>query len=116
MVDGYVPEVGDIVWISLDPTLGREQTGRRPFLVLSPRSYNTKTSLAVGVPITSRRKGYPFEVPVESGGQIDGVALADQIKSVDWRSRSAHFAERAAPATLSRVHRLLATFLGISSR
>jgi len=116
VVETYVPEVGDIIWLSLDPSLGREQAGRRPFLVLSPRSYNAKTSLAVGVPITSRRKGYPFEVALGLDGKIDGVVLADQIKSIDWRSRSADFAERAAPTTLSAVRVLIGKLLGTSSR
>lgn len=101
------------MWLSLDPNLGREQSGRRPFLVLSPRAYNDKTSLSVGVPITSQRKGYPFEVPLATGSTIGGIALADQIKSVDWRARRADFAEDASPATLRSIRQLLATFLQI---
>ncbi|MHB8141940.1 MAG: endoribonuclease MazF [Vulcanimicrobiaceae bacterium] len=114
MVDAYIPDSGDIVWLSLDPQRGREHAGRRPFLVLSPRAYNAKTSLCVGVPITSQRKGYPFEVPLKSGGSIDGVALADQVKSLDWRARFAEFAESAPSTTLRSVRRLLATFLDLA--
>ena len=115
MVADYVPDVGHIVWLSpLDPQRGREQTGRRPFLVLSPRAYNAKTSLSVGVPITSQRKGYPFEVPLKAGGSIAGVVLADQIKSLDWRARLADFAEEVSPPTLRTVRRLLATFLELA--
>lgn len=107
----YVPDIGHIVWLSLDPQRGREQAGRRPFLVLSPREYNGKTSLAVGVPITSQQKGYPFEVPLDPTARVTGVALADQIKSVDWRARLADFAEEVTPSTLQEVRTLIATLL-----
>ncbi|HTV73446.1 MAG TPA: endoribonuclease MazF [Candidatus Acidoferrales bacterium] len=109
----YVPDVGHIVWLSLDPQRGREQAGRRPFLVLSPRAYNAKTSLAVGVPVTSVRKGYPFEVPLDSNGRISGVALADQVKSLDWRARLADYAEDVPLTTLQRVRALIATLLDV---
>jgi mRNA interferase MazF len=99
--------------MSLDPRLGREQ-GRRPFLILSRRAYNAKTSLAVGVPITSARKGYPFETPLPRSGSIAGVALVDQINSVDWRSRQADFAEETSPATLRAVRSLLTIFLELA--
>jgi mRNA interferase MazF len=112
MVEAYAPDVGHIVWLSLDPQRGREQAGRRPFLILSQRAYNSKTSLAVGVPITSNIKGYPFEVSVKAGSAITGVALADQLKSVDWRVRLADFAAVASPGTLRSVRRLVSTLLG----
>jgi mRNA interferase MazF len=80
---------------------------------LTPRAYNGKTSLSVGVPITSKRKGYPFEVPLPPAGSITGVALVDQIRSLDWRARFADFGEEVPPATLSAVRRLLGTFLEI---
>jgi mRNA interferase MazF len=108
----YTPDVGHIVWLSLDPQRGREQSGRRPFLVLSPRDYNAKTSLAVGVPITSTRKGYPFEVPLPTG-RVKGVVLADQVKSLDWKVRVAEFAEEAPSRTLREVRTLIATLLDL---
>jgi mRNA interferase MazF len=88
VVEAYVPEVGHIVWLSIDPQRGREQAGRRPFLILSPREYNAKTSLAVGVPITAKAKAYPFEVIVRAGGSVTGVALADQVS--DFRCDRRH--------------------------
>jgi mRNA interferase MazF len=113
LVTEYVPDVGHIVWLSLDPQAGREQAGRRPFLVLTPSAYNDKTSLVVGCPITSRRKGYPFEVPLEPGGAIDGVILSDHVKSLDWRQRNAEFAEEADTASVRAAKTLIATFLDI---
>ena len=91
MVSGerYVPERGDVVWITLNPQAGHEQAGRRPAVVLSPRSYNGKVGLAILCPITSQVKGYPFEVQIPSGLEVRGAILADQVKSLDWRAREA---------------------------
>jgi mRNA interferase MazF len=113
LVTDYVPDTGHVVWLSLDPQAGREQAGRRPFLVLTPREYNEKTSLIVGCPITSRSKGYPFEVALNTGGTINGVILADHVKSLDWRRREAVFAEEAAAATVQSAKVLIATLLDI---
>ena len=85
----YVPERGDAVWITLDPQAGHEQAGRRPALVLSPSAYNGRVGLALLCPITSRAKGYPFEVPIPAGLPVAGVVGADQVKSLDWRARQA---------------------------
>jgi len=83
----YVPQRGDAVWITLDPRAGHEQAGRRPALVLSPAAYNGRVGLALLCPITTQVKGYPFEVPLPAGLAVTGVALADQVKSLDWRAR-----------------------------
>ena len=91
VASGYVPNRGDIVWLSFTPQAGHEQAGHRPALVLSPRAYNEQTSLALFCPITSQVKGYPFEVGLPPGGTVSGVVLADQIKSLDWRARPARF-------------------------
>ena len=99
----YVPDRGDIVWLEFTPHAGHEQAGRRPALVLSPRSYNERSSLALFCPITSRVRGYPFEVELPVSGPIKGVVLADQIRSQDWRARHAKFAVRAAPQTVAEV-------------
>jgi mRNA interferase MazF len=111
VTERYVPEAGEYIWISLDPIQGREQGGRRPFLVLSPRDYNEKTSLVVGVPVTSKRKGYPFEVQLPAHGVVAGVVLADHLRSLDWRVRVAELAEAADPNTVRDVRALIATFL-----
>lgn len=87
MAPHYVPKAGDIVWLNFTPQSGREQAGHRPSLVLTPRAYNAKTSLMLCCPMTTQIKGYPFEVLV--AGAPPAVVLADQIKSVDWRSRRA---------------------------
>jgi mRNA interferase MazF len=86
----YVPERGDVVWLDFTPQAGHEQAGRRPALVLSPGSYNGKSGLMLCCPVTNQVKGYPFEVAVTpSAGKVTGVALADQVRCLDWRSRNA---------------------------
>ena len=90
----YVPERGDIVWISLNPQAGHEQAGRRPAVVVSPRSYNGKVGLGLFCPITRQVKGYPFEVTLPQSLPVGGVVLADRVKSLDWRARKAEFAGR----------------------
>ena len=85
----YVPRRGDVVWITLNPRAGHEQAGRRPAVVLSPEAYNEKVGLAIFCPVTSRSKGYPFEVQLPGDLPITGTVLSDQIKSLDWRARKA---------------------------
>ncbi|HEY4489202.1 MAG TPA: endoribonuclease MazF [Candidatus Paceibacterota bacterium] len=82
----YVPSRGDIVWTTLDPTRGHEQRGRRPALVVSPEIYNEKSGLALVCPLTTKAKGYPFEVGLSIKGE-ESVILVDQIRSLDWKER-----------------------------
>jgi mRNA interferase MazF len=102
----YVPDRGDIVWLQFNPQSGHEQAGRRPALTLSPKAYNLKTGLALLCPITSQVKGYPFEVKITER-QIQGVILADQVKSLDWRIRKAKFIVKAKPEIINNVLALL---------
>lgn len=97
------PDRGDIVWVDFDPQAGREQWGRRPALIVSPGSYNQKVGLVLLCPITSRRKGYPFETPLPRGLKVAGVVLSDQIKSMDWRARRAEFCCKAPTVTVLDV-------------
>lgn len=99
----WAPERGDVVWITMNPSVGHEQLGRRPALVLSPGSYNRKVGLAILCPITSQVKGYPFEVAVPDGLLVQGVILSDQAKSLDWRSRGAELACTLPPASVTEV-------------
>jgi mRNA interferase MazF len=108
---GYVPDRGDVVWIALSPQAGHEQAGRRPAVVVSPRSYNGKVGLGLFCPITSRAKGYPFEVALPSNLSVKGVVLADQVKSLDWRVRRAELVARLPAETCAEVIGKLATLL-----
>jgi mRNA interferase MazF len=108
----WVPERGDVVWITMNPSVGHEQTGRRPALILSPTSYNGKVGLAIMCPITSHVKGYPFEVPLPADLPVEGAVLSDQAESLNWKSRGAEFACGMLPAStaavLQRLGRLVA--------
>lgn len=106
----YVPRRGDLVWLTFDPQAGHEQAGRRPAFVLSPETYNRKTGLFLACPITSKIKGYPFEVPLPAGLPVAGVILADQIKSLDWKARKA---ELAAPTPKPVAEDVLALVLAL---
>jgi mRNA interferase MazF len=109
----YVPDAGDLVWLTFDPQAGHEQRGRRPALILSPRSYNTKASLAIACPITSHTKGYPFEVALPTDGAITGVILADHVKNLDWKARRAVFAAKAPAEVVTDVRERLRVLLGL---
>lgn len=90
-VTGFVPERGDFVRVVLDPRVGREQSGERPALVLTPRRFNAATGYAFVAPVTGTRRGWPFEVPIPAGGRVRGVVLADQTKSIDYAARHVSF-------------------------
>jgi mRNA interferase MazF len=89
----YIPDCGDIVWLMFNPQSGREQSGRRPALVISPAVYNGKTNLAIFCPVTSRVKGYLFEVKLPADIEISGVILSNQIKNLDWKTTDFSFAK-----------------------
>jgi mRNA interferase MazF len=108
----YVPDRGEIVWINLNPQAGHEQAGRRPAVVVSPRSYNGRVGLALLCPITSQVKDYPFEVALPPGLPVAGVVLADQIKNLDWRARRAARAGRIPSGSVTEVLEKLGTLLG----
>ena len=108
---GYVPQRGDVVWITLNPQSGHEQAGRRPAMVLSPGIYNEKVELAILCPITNQIKGYPFEVLMPDGLPVSGVILADQIKNLDWRVRDAEWICTLPPRVVVEVLQKLGTLL-----
>jgi mRNA interferase MazF len=112
MVSSYVPEAGDIVMLDFDPQVGREQAKRRPALVLTDQRYNRMSGLAVVCPLTSKRKPYPFALPV-TVDQVEGAVLVDQLKSLDWAMRNAKFHSKAESALVSKVRQYVAVLLSI---
>lgn len=91
----YVPEKGDLIWLEFNPKAGHEQSGLRPALVISPSVYNNTVGLALVCPVTSKIKGYPFEVILPNEFKVKGAILSDQIKSLDWNARRAKFIDKA---------------------
>lgn len=110
-----VPDRGDYVHVDSDPQAGHEQKGPRFALVLSPRAFNEKTGLAFVAPVTSRQKGYPFEVPIPPGERVSGVVLADQARSLDWRARRLKVKGLASAGVVEGATDLLAAILGIET-
>ena len=106
----YVPDAGDIVWLSFNPQTGREQAGHRPAVVLSPAAYNAKTSLMLCCPMTSQIKNYPFEVQIS--GASPSTVLADQVKSLDWRKRGAKRKGVVSAAELAEVRAKIRALIG----
>jgi mRNA interferase MazF len=108
----YIPNRGDIVWVSFTPQAGHEQAGRRPALVLSPAAYNGIVGLVILCPITSQIKNYPFEVLIPDGLKIGGAILSDQVKSLDWKIRQAEFICNLPASTIDEVLQKLGTLIG----
>ena len=107
----YCPARGDLIWIDFNPQAGHEQAGRRPALVLSPQPYNGKVGLAILCPITSKVRGFPFEVKIPDGLKVGGVILSDQVKSLDWKERRAEFAGKVPHATVREALDKILTLL-----
>ena len=106
----YIPDEGDVVWVDFDPQAGHEQAGHRPAVVLSPARYNSAVGLMLCCPLTTRVKGYPFEVSVRT--DRPGVVLADQVRSLDWRARNARRAGSLTPLELSKVRATAISLIG----
>ncbi len=116
MPSRYVPARGDIVWLQFNPQAGHEQAGRRPALAVSPTDYNRKVGLALFCPITTRIKGYPFEVKFPPSRKVSGVILADQVKSLDWRARKAKRLDAVPKEVLEEVLAKILTLVEISEQ
>jgi mRNA interferase MazF len=99
----YVPERGDLVRLSFEAQAGHEQSGRRPAMVVSPREYNRKVGLALFCPLTTRVKGYPFEVAIPEKLKVRGAVLSDQLRSLDWRARRVRRIGRAPAAVVQEA-------------
>ncbi|MBC3252458.1 endoribonuclease MazF [Serratia fonticola] len=110
MIKGYVPDAGDIVWLEFDPQAGHEQAGHRPALVLSPAVYNGRIGLMLCCPMTTKIKGYPFEVIVP--GVRESAVLADQVKSLDWKERNATKKGQVPASVLSDVRAKAKALIG----
>lgn len=107
----FVPDMGDVVWIDFNPQVGHEQAGDRPAVVLTPADYNNRLGLALCCPVTSKSKGYPFEVPIS--GSSSSVALADQVKCLDWRKRGATWKSRVTDQEVARIKAKLRALIGM---
>ena len=106
----WVPDRQDIIWIDCNPQVGREMRDVYPFLVVSPRAFNEKTSLVIGLPMTTAayNADNPFAVaigPASGHKSAIGYVLCHQPKSFDWRVRRAkpHPRKRAPDSIFAAV-------------
>lgn len=98
----YIPEQGDIVALNFDPQSGHEQKGRRPAMIISNKIFNKHLGLAFACPITNTKRDFPFHVEVQSEN-ITGFIMAEQMKSIDYNSRSIKFIEKANQKTINQI-------------
>ena len=99
----YIPNRGDIIWLDFNPRIGREQAGHRPAIVISPKQFNSLSSLAFVCPITSKVKGFSFEVLLTKELQTKGVVLIHHLRSVDWKTRGIKFIEQAPISVIKEI-------------
>lgn len=107
------PDRGDLVWLEFSPQAGHEQAGRRPALVISPALYNSRSGLALVCPVTTKSKGYPFDVHLPGGLPVYGVIQSDQLRSLDWKERKAMPIARVPDSTLQSVLDKIRPLLGV---
>jgi mRNA interferase MazF len=104
-VTGYRPDVRDLVWTDLDPTLGREQAGRRPAVVLSPAIFFDNTGFVIVCPITSRVRPFPTSVVLPPGLPISGEVLVANLRSLDALARPVQPIGVKIPEDIARLIR-----------
>jgi mRNA interferase MazF len=110
-VAGYCPSSGDIIWLDFLPPVGNEQAGRRPALVLSPRTFNELTGRCIACPITNRDRDWSFQVGIPDGHQVSGVVQTDQLRSASWEQRGSRFLCQAPVGVLDDVRAKLKALL-----
>jgi len=114
LVDPYVPDAGEVVWLNFDPQAGHEQAGLRPAVILSSKYFNLRSSVAFACPISSKVKGYQFQVVLPPGLAVHGVVLCEHMRSLDWRARQATYLGRLPDDVLLQVRGVVRTIAGIS--
>ena len=112
MKNTYIPDCGDLVWMDLDPTLGKEQQGRRPVVVITPKAYN-QFGLCITVPVTTKIKGYNTEVALPAGCEVEGVVLSNHPRSHDWKKSHIKFIKRLDNKTVHAIQLRLKALLCI---
>jgi mRNA interferase MazF len=115
LVIPYVPDAGDLVWLDFDPQAGREQAGLRPAVILSSKYFNLRTSVAFACPISSKVKGYQFQVVLPPGLAVHGAVLCEHMRSLDWRVRKAAYLDTMPDDVLLQVRGVVRTIAGIAN-
>jgi len=106
---------GDIIWLDFDPQIGYEQKGRRPALVVSNKTFNNFSKLAIVCPITNTNKDYPFHVKLDERTKTTGVILSDQARTLDINARNYEFIEKVPDDILWDVIDIISGFVEIDN-
>ena len=108
-----VPERGNLIWLLFSPHAGSERAGRRPGIVLTTSEYHRRSRLAVVCPITSRERGWPFEVKLPTGLPVQGVVLVDHLRSIDREVRKLKVIGEVPSSVLDEIDSRLAPLLNL---
>jgi mRNA interferase MazF len=111
LVTIWTPEPGDLIWVDFSPTAGTEQSGRRPALVISGKTYNALSGRIVVVPITKRIRGWLLETPLPPDSTMTGAVMVDHIRNIDWRARFAQPAGKVSDDIMQDVRAKIAALL-----
>lgn len=107
-------QAGDLVWVDLDPTRGREQGGARPAVVLTDREFHRRNVIAIVCPVTSNASPWPTKVLLPEGLPVTGAILVDQVRTLDRSVRGFRPIGRVPDELLAEVRGRLAAVLGIT--
>ncbi|MDE2362595.1 MAG: type II toxin-antitoxin system PemK/MazF family toxin [Hyphomicrobiales bacterium] len=113
MSEPYIPAAGDLVWTDVTPTLGREQAGRRPALVISSRDLSEIAGFIIVAPITSRVRPFLTSVVLPEGSPVTGEILLHQLRSIDIFARPLKFVGRVSDEVAGEVRERLGLLVGI---
>jgi mRNA interferase MazF len=102
---GFIPNAGDLIWTDFDPTLGREQAGRRPALVISPSEFALNTGFVIVCPITARVRPFPTSVVLPEGLPVSGEILLSHLRSIDTLARPIRPVGAAIPRETAKLVR-----------
>lgn len=107
MVNVYIPNQGDIVYLDFTPTKGHEQKSYRPAVVISNNIFNKNTKMAILCPITSNEKEFPTHYLLKKSKKIKGSVLCEHIRSIDYEIRNLKFIEKTSREDFESIMDLL---------
>jgi mRNA interferase MazF len=107
----YIPDQGDIIYLQFSPQVGYEQMGTRPAIVVSNKTYNHFTKLAIVCPIISTDKSFPLHVLLDDRTRTTGVVMCEQMKAFDIYARKASFFEKAPKDIVDEVMDIIVGFI-----
>ncbi len=111
----YAPEAGDLIWTDFDPRRGREQSGHRPALVISPIAFYHASRFAIVCPITTQIRPFATSVVLPAGLSVTGEVLTSHVRSIDTLARPIAFAgSRVSAVVLGEVRAKVAALMGLT--